>query len=78
MTGLQKEIEKRKLGKSPSGEKFSIPNISRLLGSNYVTTKRKVKNNSFSTTESLAIFFSLIEPNMRTLEMYVYLFTEQG
>lgn len=77
MTGLQIEIEKRRLGKSPSGEKFSITNIHKLLGIAYTTTQRKLENNTFTTNESLAIFFSLIEPNQRTLEMYVYLFTEQ-
>ena len=78
MTGLQIDIEKRRLKKSPSGEKFSITNIYKLLGSNYVTTQRKIEKNVFTTTESLAIFFSLIEPSQQTFDMYLYLFTEQN
>lgn len=77
MTGLQIEIEKRRLGKSPSGEKFSITNIHKLLGIAYTTTQRKLEDNKFTTEESLAIFHSLVPTNNQTLEMYEYLFTKQ-
>lgn len=78
MTGLQIEINKRKFKKSPAGEKFSISYIYRLLGTYYLDVQRKLEDNKFTTTESLAIFHSLIPQEKQSLEMYEYLFTEQN
>lgn len=77
MTGLQIEINKRKFKKSPSGEKFSVSYIYRLLGTYYLDVQRKLEDNKFTTEESLAIFHSLVPTNNQTLEMYEYLFTKQ-
>nr|DAK86242.1 MAG TPA: Catabolite control protein A [Caudoviricetes sp.] len=78
MTGLQKEIEKRKHGKkSLPEEKFSIQYIAKLLGISYMAVMRKLKDNTFWGDEERAIFYSLIEREKQTLEMREYLFTEQ-
>lgn len=78
MTGLQIEIEKRKHGKkSLPEEKFSITYIANLLGINYMTVMRKLKDNTFLGDEERAIFYSLIERDKQTLEMREYLFTKQ-
>ena len=78
MTGLQIEIMKRKHGKkSTPEEKFSITKIANLLGTSYMSIKRKLEKNNFEVEESLAIFKTLIPTDKQTLPMYEYLFTNQ-
>lgn len=78
MTGLQIEIMKRKHGKkSTPEEKFSITKIANLLGTSYMSIKRKLEKNNFEVEESLAIFKTLIPVDNQTLPMYEYLFTNQ-
>lgn len=78
MTGLQIEIDSRKHGKkSMPDEKFSIMYISKLLGLSYMAVMRKLEKNMFWGNEERAIFYTLIEPQKQTLEVYDYLFTEQ-
>lgn len=78
MTGLQKEIDKRRHGKkSMPDEKYSIKYISKLLGVNYMSVRRKLELNMFWGNEERAIFYSLIPTEKQTFAMYSYLFTEQ-
>lgn len=78
MTGLEIEIEKRKIGKkSKVGEKFSTKFISGLIGCTLPTTTNKLKNNTFTVEEAFAIFKTLIAPNLQTIDMFEYLFTTQ-
>ena len=79
MTGLEIEIEKRKLAKRSSPkERFSVGYISKLIGKPYQTTQSKMQNLTFDIYEMLGIFYTLIPQENRTMEMFEYLFTEQN
>ena len=78
MTGLQIEINKRKLvSRSPRNEKFSVGYIARLIDKTIQTTTHKLKHSTFSVDEMLGIFYTLIPKEKQSMEMFEYLFTEQ-
>lgn len=79
MLGLEKEIIKRRKGrKSNSKEMFSYVFISKLLGKPYMTIRNKFKRKNFTTEEQLAIMRVLVPEELRTLDYFEYLFTEQN
>lgn len=77
MTGLQKELSKHRVGhKAISNDAVSITGIANLLGIAYMSAKRKVKNNYFTTTESLIILNALFFEERLNMQFYEYLFTD--
>ena len=80
MLGLQKVInQKKKSIRAGRNERFSYTYIAKLLGITYQAVAYKFKNDKFTSTEALAIFNSLVtEENLRTLQFFEYLFTEQN
>lgn len=80
MIGLEILINQRKKAQRANrGEKFSYPYIAKLLGKGFHCVQSKCKKGTFTTQEALAIFNSLvIEDNLKNLQFFEYLFTEQN
>ena len=79
MTGLEKEIEKRREGRTNlSGNFLSYSGISKVIGCSYPTAKRKVRLNSFTVREALTIFERLFKTSdTNKFDAFTYLFTIQ-
>lgn len=79
MTGLQKEIEKRREGlQLTKNEMVSVSYIGKIIGTSYNTTRRKLENASFSVDEAVKIFNAIPFKTKNKFDAFVYLFTEQG
>lgn len=79
MIGLEKEIRNKKQGrKSKSNEKFSCKYIAELLGKSYNAVSMNLRRNSFTVTETIGIFKTLVPADKQTIDFYIYLFTEQN
>lgn len=78
MTGLQEQIEGRRVGKTLSdNEPISYAGISKIINKSYPTAKKKVETNTFTAEEAIKIFKTLFIANSK-FEAFEYLFTEQG
>ena len=78
MTGLQIEIEKRKVkGVSPYLEPISVGGIATLLNITYNGAKRKLKYNYFTIDEATKILENFFKVSDK-YESLKYLFIEQG
>lgn len=79
MLGLEIIINQRKLKQRASRtEKFSYSYIAKLLGKSFQGIQNKFKTGRFTIQEAFAIFNTLVQDkNLKTLEFFEYLFTEQ-
>lgn len=79
MTGLEIQIEARRMGKKylDSREDISYTNISKLIGKTYKTTKKQIQENTLSVDDAIKIFKTLFKAKSK-FEAFEYLFTEQG
>lgn len=79
MLGLQKEIINRRRGKkSNPNEKFSCSFIANLLGKSYMAINKKLVRGNFTIEECFAIFETIVPLELRTIDMFKYLFTQQN
>lgn len=78
MIGLEKQIEARRVGiHLDTKEPISYTNISGIINKPYTTTKRKIKNGTFTVREAIDIYKSLKFKSKNDFEAFEYLFTEQ-
>ena len=76
MIGLEKEIDKRKIGEFVDrNERVSYVNIAKIINKPYNTTKRKILNNTLTVEEALKIFKTLFNAKSK-FDAFEYLFTE--
>lgn len=69
MNGLNKKIfESKKNIKSSCNEKYSISNISNMIGKTYNGTKNKIDKSSFTLLEALYIFSNIENETFKKLE----------
>lgn len=79
MTGLEQQIEARRMGKKylDSQEEISYSNISKLINKDYKTVKKNIQNGTLPVADAIKIFNTLFKAKHK-FDAFEYLFTEQG